>query len=139
LDLTAATFSTSSDISWLNYTPLSVSHHHDAITIANDDPAGVDIVVNGNLDAAFNGDAVTAADAIYVGNDLYAAAVIGDDVWISFPDSNGDYQQVNLGNGSFPDYEIDAPNDVAIFADSDKAVVAASNDNKVMWAFFDLP
>jgi hypothetical protein len=139
LDLTTPTFSSSSDVSWLSFSPVDVSHHHNAIVIANDGPSGVDIVASGGFDSAFSGDAVTATDALYVGNNLYVAAAIGDDVWIAWGDSSGNLETANLGNGSFPDFELDAPNDVAIFADSGKVVVAASNDTEVMWAFFDLP
>ena len=74
-----------------------------------------------------------------MGNDLYVAAAIGNDVWIAWEDSSGDLKTANLGNGGYSDFEVTSPNDVAIFADADKVMVAASNDTDVRWAFFDLP
>jgi hypothetical protein len=138
LNLADASFAASSDISWLNYAPVDVSHHHDPITIANADD-GLDIVDSGATETIFEGDTVLAADAIYVGNNLYAAAVIGNDVWIGWEISGGDFETANLGNGDYPDFEVDAPTDVALYADNDRLVVAAVNDNDVRWAFFELP
>lgn len=138
LNLTDASFSSSTDIGWLDYDPVDVSHHHGPITLTNTGD-GVDIVAGGATETIFEGDTVLAADAIYVGSNLYAAAAIGNDVWIAWETSGGSFETANLGNGAYPDFEVDAPSDVAIYADNSRLIVAASNDTDVRWAFLEIP
>ena len=91
------------------------------------------------FDTVFNNDTVTAADAIYVGGDVYAAAIIGGEVYIAWTENNGSISTARLSRSAYPDYEIVDAVDVALYADDDRLVVAASNETQVRWAFFDLP